>query len=61
MKLRNPLRKKDNASYRPEIKGSSVVKRPDDKKDWFGSALIMGTGLMIGALAAYLLITYQVT
>ena len=61
MEIKIPFRKKDGTSNRPKIDGSSVVKRPGDKKDWFGSALIMGTGLMIGALVAYLLITYQVT
>lgn len=61
MKIKNPLRKKDSTLHRPEIKGSSVVKRPGEKKDWFEQALILGTGLMIGALCAYLLITYRVT
>lgn len=61
MEIKIPFRKKDGNPHRPEIKGDSVMKRPEDRKDWFESALILGTGLMIGALCAYLIITFQVT
>ncbi|MCK5013940.1 MAG: hypothetical protein KAS66_08980 [Candidatus Omnitrophica bacterium] len=61
MKLKRPFNKKDNTLHRPVIDGDSIVKRPGEKKDWFEPALIIGTGLMVGALCAYLLITYQVT
>ena len=61
MEIKNPLRKKDSNPHHSVIKSDSVVKRPADKTDRFESALILGTGLLIGALGAYLIITYQVT
>lgn len=61
MEIKNPLRKKDNAPHRPKIDGGSVVKRHADEIDRFESALILGTGLLIGALGAYLIITYPIT
>ena len=61
MEIKNPFRKKDGNPHRPEIKSDSVVKRPADKVDRFESALVLGTGLLIGALGAYLIITYPVT
>lgn len=60
MKIKNLLGKKDNITRRSEVKSDSIVKSPNEKRDLFESALIIGTGLLIGALCAYLLITYQV-
>jgi len=54
MKFSNLL-KKNKSPHTSAIKDR--VKTPEGKRDWFDTGLIIATGLLIGSLAAYLIIT----
>lgn len=54
MELKNPLRKKKV----PHLSLTKEKPKLKEKKDWFGASLIVFTGVMIGALIAYLIVTF---
>lgn len=58
MKLKNPL-KKEPTPQSAILKNRESVGKPKEKRDYFESGLILGTGLMIGALATYLIIAFK--
>ena len=58
MKIENPLNKKNRCPHRSKITIEKLKEKTKEKKDWFGTSLIVYTGIMIGALLVYLLVTF---
>mgnify|MGYP000291666264 CR=1 FL=1 len=58
MKIENPFKKNDRSPHRSKITIEKPKEKSKEKKDWFGFSLIAYTGIMIGALVVYILVTF---